>query len=239
MKERKDLKRMSAAMMKVKSPLKKADPPEASTTYVDKKSEPFSYDRGIMEKMQKQEKEKKAKEAIRTDMISRGKWKNEYEGSQGMTSAELEKGMIDRTLSPLNLTGDELTRKEKKAIRKSQRKNKSSKVTDDMYKAGIVGIGPSTPAIEVEGHISKDIRPIGTGTGYSIGNKAIASVAPMPGTTGEGVTLIPEPSTPPLKGKMKDLDVKKSKTPKPKGFSRSKNKILKKGLFGGVKFKKR
>ena len=131
-------------------------------------------------------------------------------------------------------TGDELTKKNKKAIRKSQSKNKSSEVSEGLYKAGIVGIGPSTPAIEVKGSPA----PLGTGTGYSIENKAIASVAPMPGTMGDGITLIPEPKTPPNIGKKKDLDVKESKRGKKRGRSKSKSKFLKTGLWGGVKFKK-
>ena len=134
--------------------------------------------------------------------------------------------------SPFKLT-EGLTKKEKRAIKRSQRQNKSSEVTDGMYKAGIVGIGPSTPAIEVKGSSA----PLGTGTGYSIENKETHSVAPMPGTMGKEITLIPEPSTPSLKGKKKVI-VKKSKRPKHKGFSKSKSKILKKGLFGRVKFKK-
>ena len=135
--------------------------------------------------------------------------------------------------SPFKLT-EGLTKKEKRAIRRSQRQNKSSEVTDSLYKAGIVGIGPSTPAIGVE----DSPAPPGTGTGYSIGNKAVASVAPMPGTMGDGITLIPEPKTPPNIGKKKDLDVKESKRGKKRGRSKIKSKFLKTGLFGRVKFKK-
>ena len=57
MKKRKDLQRMSAAMMKVKSPLKVVDPPKASTTSVAKKDMPFSYDKGLFNKIASQEKE--------------------------------------------------------------------------------------------------------------------------------------------------------------------------------------
>jgi hypothetical protein len=80
MKKRKDLQRMSAAMMKVKSPLKKVDPPKASTTSVAKKDKPFSYDKDIFNKIADQEKEKKEFNRIKEDMISRGKWEERHEG---------------------------------------------------------------------------------------------------------------------------------------------------------------
>ncbi len=86
MKQRKDLKRMSAAMMKVKSPLKKVDPPKASTTSVAKKDMPFSYDKGLFNKIANQEKEKKEVDRIKKDMISRGKWEERHEG---MSSSQL------------------------------------------------------------------------------------------------------------------------------------------------------
>ncbi len=141
--------------------------------------------------------------------------------------------------SPFKFVGDELTRKEKRAIKKSQRQNKSSKVTRSLNEAGIAGIGPSTPAIEVEGYTSKDIRPIGTGTGYNIEGKAIASVAPMPGTMGDGITLTPNPTTPSHNGKKKDLNVEKFETPKQRGWSKNRSKILKRNIFGRVGFKNR
>jgi hypothetical protein len=86
MKERKDLKRMSGIMMKVKSPLKVVDPPEASTTSVAKKNKPFSYDKDIFNKIASQEKEKKEVNRIKKDMIGRGKWEKRHEG---MSSKQL------------------------------------------------------------------------------------------------------------------------------------------------------
>ena len=101
----------------------------------------------------------------------RGNRTNSFEEVTSLTSGDGD------AVDPIK---SELSRKEKRGIKRAQR---------DLYKAGIVGIGPSTPAIEVE----SSPAPLGTGTGYSIGNKAIASVAPMPGSMGDGITLIPEP----------------------------------------------
>ena len=93
MKERKDLKRMSAVMMNLKSPLKNGEgDAKSSTTYVEKKSVPFSPDKNIMENIAKQEKEKEAKEGIRTDMIKRGKWLSGYDSKN---SAELISLQLD------------------------------------------------------------------------------------------------------------------------------------------------
>ena len=59
---------MLAAMMKVKSPLKRVDPPEASTTSVAKKDKPFSYDEELFKKITSEDKaaevEEKEKESL-------------------------------------------------------------------------------------------------------------------------------------------------------------------------------
>jgi len=112
--------------------------------------------------------------------------RNGYRGNQTNSFEEVS------SVTGVDPVKSDLSKKDKRGIRKAQRKNKSSKVTDDLYKAGIVGIGPSTPAIEVKGSPSQP----GTGTGYNIENQATHSVAPIPGTMGKGITLIPPPPEP-------------------------------------------
>ena len=100
MKKRKDLERMSAAMMKVKSPLKRVDPPEASTTSVVKKDMPFSYDEKLFKKIMSEDKaaaeEKKEKESLKSEIFKAGGYLPE--GSQDMSADELRSKFLDRRL---------------------------------------------------------------------------------------------------------------------------------------------
>ena len=100
MKQRKDLERMSAAMMKVKSPLKKVDPPEASTTSVAKKDKPFIYDKELFKKITSEDKaaaaEEKEKENLKSTIFKAGG--SLPEGSQDMSADELRSRFLDRRL---------------------------------------------------------------------------------------------------------------------------------------------
>jgi len=100
MKERKDLQRMLAAMMKVKSPLKRVDPPEASTTSVAKKDKPFSYDEELFKKITSEDKaaevEEKEKESLKSTIFKAGG--SLPEGSQDMSADELRSKFLDRRL---------------------------------------------------------------------------------------------------------------------------------------------
>jgi hypothetical protein len=159
---------------------------------------------------------------------------NGYRGNRTNSFNEIS-GLTGGESDPVK---SDLTRKEKRGIRKAQRKNKSTKVSEELYKAGVIAVGPSTPFIEV-----KDSQaPPGTGTGYNIDAGASFSVAPMPGTTGPEVTTTIVPRTPPPSTKP-DPDPKprpikfsdgKIKAPTSKAPRRS--KYLKTGLFSGKGF---
>lgn len=159
---------------------------------------------------------------------------NGYRGNRTNSFNEIS-GLTGGESDPVK---SDLTPKEKRGVRKAQRKNKSTKVSEELYKAGVIGIGPSTPSIEVE----DSTAPPGTGTGYNIEGKATYSVAPMPGTNiGADITTTtvphnpppptkkdPDPKTPPIRFSDGKIKVPTSKSP-------HRSKYLKTGLFGSGK----
>ena len=159
---------------------------------------------------------------------------NGYRGNRTNSFKEIS-GLTGGESDPVK---SDLTPKEQRQIRRAQRQNKSSEVSEGLYDAGVMAIGPSTKAIEVE----DSPAPPGTGTGYNADGAAFVSVAPMPGTTGGGITTTPIPTTPPPTTR-KDPDPKPKPTKIKVGqntgiFNQAprKSKYLKTGLFGGKGF---